>query len=91
MSLETLRAELSSLDRQLVELIAERQRVVGEIGRSKQRDGRPTRDYEREKDVLETARSRAQALAGALLRSADPGRGALAPRPPGIPGACSGC
>ncbi|MDX1404210.1 MAG: prephenate dehydrogenase/arogenate dehydrogenase family protein [Woeseiaceae bacterium] len=62
MSLENLRKELSSLDRQLVELIAERQRIVGEIGRNKQMAGQPTRDYEREKDVLETARSRARAL-----------------------------
>jgi chorismate mutase/prephenate dehydrogenase len=62
MSLENLRSELSALDRQLVELIAERQRIVGEIGRSKQQAGQPTRDYEREKEVLETARSRAKAL-----------------------------
>jgi chorismate mutase/prephenate dehydrogenase len=62
MNLENLRSELSSLDRQLVELIAKRQRVVGEIGRSKQLAGQPTRDYEREKDVLETARSQARSL-----------------------------
>lgn len=62
MSLENLRSELSSVDRQLVELIAERQRIVGEIGRSKQLAGQATRDYEREKEVLETARSRARAL-----------------------------
>ncbi len=62
MNLEHLRGELSSIDRQLVELIAERQRIIGEIGRSKQLAGQPTRDYEREKEVLETARSRARAL-----------------------------
>jgi chorismate mutase/prephenate dehydrogenase len=62
MKLEELRSELSSIDRRLVELIAERQRVVGEIGASKQSAGRPTRDYEREKDVLEQARSRASSL-----------------------------
>ncbi len=62
MNLENLRGELSSIDRQLVELIAERQRIVGEIGRSKQLAGQPTRDYEREKEVLQTARSRAKAL-----------------------------
>ncbi len=62
MNLEHLRRELSSIDRQLVELIAERQRIIGEIGRSKQLAGQPTRDYEREKEVLETARSRARAL-----------------------------
>ena len=62
MNLEELRSELSSIDRQLVELIAERQNVVGEIGRSKQSTGRATRDYERERDVLEMARDQAKSL-----------------------------
>jgi len=62
MNLEELRNELSSIDRQLVELIAERQKVVGEIGRSKQSTGRATRDYERERDVLEMARDQAKSL-----------------------------
>ena len=62
MNLENLRSELSSVDRQLIELIAERQRIVGEIGRSKQSAGRATRDYERERDVLETARNQAESL-----------------------------
>jgi len=62
MKLEDLRSELSSIDRRLVELIAERQRIVGEIGHSKQSAGRATRDYEREKDVLEMARSHAKSL-----------------------------
>ena len=62
MNLENLRSELSSIDRQLIELIAERQRIVGEIGRSKQSAGRATRDYEREKEVLEMARRQARSL-----------------------------
>ena len=62
MNLENLRNELSAVDRQLVELIAERQRIVGEIGRSKQSAGRATRDYEREREVLEKARSQARSL-----------------------------
>ena len=62
MSLENLRSELSAVDRQLVELIAERQRIVGEIGRSKQSAGRATRDYEREKEVLDNARRHARSL-----------------------------
>jgi chorismate mutase/prephenate dehydrogenase len=62
MTLENLRNELSAVDRQLVELIAERQRIVGKIGRSKQSDGRATRDYEREREVLEKARRRAESL-----------------------------
>jgi chorismate mutase/prephenate dehydrogenase len=62
MNLEELRSNLSSIDRQLIELIAERQRIVGEIGRSKRSTGTGTRDYEREKDVLELARSQAESL-----------------------------
>ena len=59
MSLEDLRNQLSSIDRQIIELIAERQTVVGEIGAAKQQTGRATRDFEREKDVLDTARAHA--------------------------------
>jgi len=59
MTLEELRSELSAVDRQLVELIAERQRLVGEIGRTKQASGTGTRDYAREKDVLDMARAQA--------------------------------
>ena len=62
MNLENLRSELSAVDRQLVELIAERQRIVGAIGRSKQSSGRATRDYEREREVLDKARRRAESL-----------------------------
>lgn len=62
MDLDKLRHELSSVDHRLVELIAERQRIVGEIGRSKQVAGQPTRDYEREKEVLQAARSQAASL-----------------------------
>ena len=62
MDLEELRAELSDVDRKLVGLIADRQRIVGDIGRSKQASGRATRDYEREKDVIDKARSAAAEL-----------------------------
>jgi chorismate mutase/prephenate dehydrogenase len=62
MKLNELRDELSSIDRRLLELIAERQRIVGEIGRDKLTTGRATRDYEREKVVLETAREYAKSL-----------------------------
>ena len=62
MNLQELRDELSAIDRRLLELIAERQRVVGEIGRNKLSTGRATRDYEREKDVLEMARAHAERL-----------------------------
>lgn len=62
MSLEDLRRELSGIDRELVELIARRQGIVSEIGRTKQSSGRATRDFEREKDVIEMARKKAGEL-----------------------------
>ena len=61
MNLDELRNELSAIDRQLISLIADRQKIVGEIGRDKLSRGRPTRDYEREKTVLSNARERAVA------------------------------
>ncbi len=62
MSLEELRSNLSAIDRQLVDLIAERQKIVGEIGRSKRSTGTGTRDYAREKDVLDMGRAQAEAV-----------------------------
>ncbi|MDX1499690.1 MAG: bifunctional chorismate mutase/prephenate dehydrogenase [Woeseiaceae bacterium] len=75
MSLEKLRSQLSAIDREIVKLVGERQRIVSEIGRDKQSRGAGTRDYEREKDVLEMARSNAAeagvdpALAEELLKT----------------------
>jgi chorismate mutase/prephenate dehydrogenase len=62
MSLDELRTNLSAIDRQLVELIAERQRIVGEIGKTKQTAGRATRDFAREKEVLDMGRAQAEEL-----------------------------
>jgi chorismate mutase / prephenate dehydrogenase len=62
MNLDDLRRELSDVDRRIVELIAERQRIVGEIGRDKLSSGTATRDYAREKDVLDMARAQAGEL-----------------------------
>jgi len=62
MSLDDLRKDLSAVDERLVGLIADRQRLVTEIGRSKQTTGRGTRDFAREKDVLEMARTQAEEL-----------------------------
>ena len=59
MSLKELRSKLSDVDRQIVDLIAERQRIVADIGRSKRGDGAPTRDFAREKDVLDLGREQA--------------------------------
>ena len=62
MSLEDLRKQLSGIDRRFIELVAERQRIVSDIGRHKQSAGAATRDYAREKDVLDMGRKQAQAL-----------------------------
>jgi len=62
MNLDDLRKDLSTIDRRLVDLIAERQRVVSEIGREKLASGTGTRDYAREKDVLDMGRSQAVEL-----------------------------
>jgi chorismate mutase/prephenate dehydrogenase len=59
MSLDELRKNLSTVDRRLVEMIAERQRIVADIGKTKQSTGTGTRDYAREKDVLEMGRKQA--------------------------------
>ncbi len=62
MSLDKLRNRLSAVDSKLVELIAERQEIVGEIGKSKLESGAATRDYAREKDVLDMGRAHAGSL-----------------------------
>ncbi len=62
MNLDELRSNLTSVDSRLIELIAERQQLAGEIGRNKQSTGRATRDFEREKDVLGMARQQAKSL-----------------------------
>ena len=48
MNLENLRDALSDVDRQIIDLIAERQRIVGEIGQSKLAHGTATRDFARD-------------------------------------------
>ena len=62
MTLDELRARLTALDRQLLELAAERQRLSGEVAAVKQATGLPTRDFQRERDVLLNARRMAESL-----------------------------
>ena len=62
MQLEDLRKQLNELDRQLIELIAERQAVVERVGELKRSSSQATRDYEREKQVLDGARATAEEL-----------------------------
>jgi len=62
MILEELRSRLSAVDRELIALMAERQRIVAEIGAHKIKEHVPTRDYDRERAVLEAARAYAADL-----------------------------
>ena len=62
MNLDNLRTSLSDVDRQMVELIARRSKIVNEIGEHKRSSGKATRDYKREKDVLDMARAQAEEL-----------------------------
>ncbi|MEE9570902.1 MAG: bifunctional chorismate mutase/prephenate dehydrogenase [Gammaproteobacteria bacterium] len=55
MSLDELRQRLSAVDTEFVELIAERQRIVAEVSAHKIRTGAPTRDYEREREIMNGA------------------------------------
>jgi chorismate mutase/prephenate dehydrogenase len=56
MSLDELRERLSAVDTELVKLIAERQTIVAEVSAHKIKTGTPTRDYEREREVLNGVR-----------------------------------
>lgn len=74
MDLKELRDQLTRLDADLLALIAERQRLSGEVARVKRATGQATRDFQRERDVLLNARAAAgklglsPALADNLLR-----------------------
>jgi chorismate mutase/prephenate dehydrogenase len=62
MTLEALRKRLSEVDRELIGLVAARQRIIAEIGAHKIQNAVPTRDYEREREVLKSAHDHAIAL-----------------------------
>jgi chorismate mutase/prephenate dehydrogenase len=62
MTLEELRTRLTGVDHELLALIAERQRIVAQIGSHKIQNAVPTRDYEREREVLKGARELAAQL-----------------------------
>jgi chorismate mutase/prephenate dehydrogenase len=61
-SLEELRARLDVLDRELLQLVAERQSISTEIAAVKRATGQSTRDFGREREVLLKARRDAEAL-----------------------------
>lgn len=62
MILEELRKRLSEVDRDLIRLVAARQQIVAEIGAHKIQNAVPTRDYEREREVLKGAHDQAREL-----------------------------
>jgi len=74
MTLDELRTELTALDTRILELIAERQRLSGQVAAVKRATGRATRDFARERDVILRARAQAEklkfppALAESILR-----------------------
>src|SRR3954447_14786482 len=59
-SLEELRRRITELDRQILELVGQRQETSREIARAKRATGYATRDYNREREVLLTAREAAK-------------------------------
>ena len=71
MTLDELRERLAAIDRQIVDLVAERQRISNEIGAVKRTEGRATRDFSREKQVIDAARGRAaeRGISGGLAES----------------------
>lgn len=61
-SLQSLRDRLNAVDRHILELAAERRRIVADIGRTKLESGTGTRDFDREKQVIEGGRAHAREL-----------------------------
>jgi len=74
MNLDELRAAITALDTQLLELVARRQALSEQVASVKRATGRPTRDFGREREVILRARTSAQDrgispdLAESLLR-----------------------
>ena len=62
MNLAELRARLSAIDRKLLELAAARQTLAASVAEVKRETGCPTRDYQREREVLLSARTTALEL-----------------------------
>lgn len=62
MKLDELRQRLSDIDAKILDLVAERQSVIDGIGAVKREAGQPTRDFAREKQVLDMANERARQL-----------------------------
>ena len=61
-TLEDLRRRLNDIDRRLLGVVAERKAVSAEVARVKRATGRPTRDFEREREVILGVRTAAAEL-----------------------------
>jgi chorismate mutase/prephenate dehydrogenase len=59
-TLEELRTRLSAIDRELIELMAERQRLGRQVEHAKRATGHATRDYRREREVVLGVRTHAE-------------------------------
>lgn len=59
-SLEQLRQQLDQLDGEIVAMIGRRQAIAREVAAAKRTTGYPTRDYQREREVIMGARRRAE-------------------------------
>jgi chorismate mutase/prephenate dehydrogenase len=62
MTLDELRQQLDQLDGELLSLIAKRQAIAREVAAAKRSTGYPTRDYQREREVILGVRRRAESL-----------------------------
>ena len=60
MTLDQLRQQLDQLDGELISLIARRQAIAREVAAAKRATGYPTRDYQREREVILGVRKRAE-------------------------------
>jgi chorismate mutase/prephenate dehydrogenase len=59
-SLEQLRQQLDQLDGEIIAMIGRRQAIAREVAAAKRATGYPTRDYQREREVIMGARRRAE-------------------------------
>jgi chorismate mutase/prephenate dehydrogenase len=62
MTLDELRQQLNQLDGELLALIAKRQTISREVAAAKRATGHPTRDYQREREVILGVRAQAEKL-----------------------------
>src|SRR6185369_8348205 len=62
MTLDELRRQLNQLDGELLALIAKRQAISREVAAAKRATGYPTRDFEREREVILGVRPLAEKL-----------------------------